>query len=175
MSFNSESFKKKLVRMAIEQVGAPCGKYRADDNTGNSPEGFDCSGLVQYCLLQSGYELPFVQKRNGDYGLLRRSWEFFQHFGEFVSFEEVDEGDLIIFSKNPGLRPSHIVIYSGEGYCVEARGVFNYTDGNPTTVKSTPLERILSRKKFQIENGERFTSNPIAVKRPTINELVLLD
>ena len=76
---------------------------------GASPAGFDCSGLVQYCLEQIGI-----------HGVPRTSegqWSWSHH----VKQADLAPGDLI-FEQWPGdsSPPGHVVIYIGSGQVIEA-------------------------------------------------------
>ena len=85
---------------AFKMIGKP---YRFG---GNTPRGFDCSGLVQYSFKQSGVELPRTtaeQKQSG-----RR-----------VSKRSLQKGDLLFFDQE-GKRASHVAIYLGDDLFVHA-------------------------------------------------------
>ena len=64
---------------------------------GESPAGFDCSGLVQYVYAQQGVQLP---RRSADQA----------RYGKSVSIKEAKQGDLIFFKS--GGRVSHVGIVS---------------------------------------------------------------
>ena len=66
---------------------------------GNTPAGFDCSGLVQYSYRQVGVKVP------RDTQLLRRR-------GKVVSADDMRRGDLLFFDQE-GEQPSHVGIYLG--------------------------------------------------------------
>lgn len=73
---------------------------------GESPGGFDCSGLVQYVYKQVGVQLS------------RTTYDQFKQ-GTPVSQSDLAPGDLVFFepsSKGPG----HVGIYAGDGNVVEA-------------------------------------------------------
>ena len=87
-------------RLALRMVGVP---YRFG---GNTPDGFDCSGLVQYSYAAAGWRLP-------------RSVE-----GQIASTRPVFRsqarpGDLLFFHLN-GTPNSHVGIYIGNGRFVHA-------------------------------------------------------
>ena len=79
----------KVVQHALSQVGTP---YRYG---GNNPNGFDCSGLVQYSHFQSGITVPRTTKEQLNY--------FRQ-----VSRSELREGDLAFFKT--GRNQYHVAI-----------------------------------------------------------------
>jgi cell wall-associated NlpC family hydrolase len=78
---------------------------------GESPSGFDCSGLVQYCYEQVGISLP------------RTSREQFTA-GDYIAPDRLDllkEGDLVFFGYNGDPNQIHHVgIYCGGGDFIEA-------------------------------------------------------
>jgi murein DD-endopeptidase len=88
------------VRHALEVVGTP---YVWG---GNTPRGFDCSGLVQYSYSLVGVELPRVT-------IMQRSAT------QAVSRKQLRPGDLVFFHID-GKRNSHIGIYIGDGKFVHA-------------------------------------------------------
>jgi murein DD-endopeptidase len=88
------------VRVALDMVGTP---YVWG---GNTPRGFDCSGLVQYSYTLAGLELPRVT-------IKQRS------ASRAVSRKQLRPGDLLFFHIE-GKRYSHIGIYIGDGQFVHA-------------------------------------------------------
>ncbi|MEW6330317.1 MAG: C40 family peptidase [Pseudomonadota bacterium] len=85
---------------ALAMVGKP---YRYG---GNTPKGFDCSGLVQYSYARVGVRLP-----HGTRHLLRAS--------EPVSRKNLRRGDLVFFTQE-GKRSSHVALYIGGNRFVHA-------------------------------------------------------
>jgi cell wall-associated NlpC family hydrolase len=63
---------------------------------GAGPEGFDCSGLVQYVMAQHGLGVPRVVEDQA-------------HLGREVDSEQIQPGDLIFFAVD-SRRPSHVGI-----------------------------------------------------------------
>ena len=96
----------KAAQIASDMVGKP---YKQN---GNSPDGFDCSGLVQYSYLQAGVELP-----HGTRLLLRTT--------ETVPRRETRAGDLLFFDED-GKRSSHVGIVLAEGEFVHAPATGGY-------------------------------------------------
>lgn len=86
--------------VALAQVGRP---YRFG---GNSPRGFDCSGLVQYSYARAGIDLP-----HGTDGLRRVTYP--------VPSDRIRRGDLVFFHQE-GKHASHVGIYLGEDQFVHA-------------------------------------------------------
>lgn len=95
-----------VVVTALEYRGIP---YR---NGGSTPEGFDCSGLVQFVFARHGVRLP--REVRDQYGV-----------GRAVDRDEVQPGDLVFFDTLEG-GPSHVGIALGGDQFVHApssRGV----------------------------------------------------
>ncbi len=93
------SLGEKAASTAESMIGRPY-KYRGD-----SPEGFDCSGLVRYSYLSAGLEVPHgtTQLR----GVTRP-----------VGINDLRRGDLLFFNKNG--KTSHVGIYLGGDLFVHA-------------------------------------------------------
>jgi cell wall-associated NlpC family hydrolase len=70
---------------------------------GTSPEGFDCSGFVQYVYAHFGVNLPRVSQDQ-------------QNFGIPVPKGELQPGDLVFF----GTPAYHVGMYIGNGKFIEA-------------------------------------------------------
>ena len=90
----------KAADTALTMVGRPY-KYKGD-----SPSGFDCSGLVRYSYLAAGMNLPHGT------GALR------QHT-RTVSNRDMRKGDLLFFNES-GKKYSHVGIYLGNNLFVHA-------------------------------------------------------
>jgi murein DD-endopeptidase len=73
---------------------------------GNTPKGFDCSGLVQYSYARVGVKLP-----HGTRHLL--------HVSQPVSRHKLKRGDLVFFTQE-GKRSSHVALYLGGNRFVHA-------------------------------------------------------
>lgn len=86
----------RAVRLARTFVGTP---YRWG---GESPKGFDCSGLVQYVYGRLGVELPRVTFDQ---------W----HAGRHVPRSELRAGDLVFFDHR-----NHVGIYTSHGWFLHA-------------------------------------------------------
>lgn len=76
---------------------------------GTSPEGFDCSGYVQYLYGKHNINLP------------RTAYEQSQK-GEPVDINNLKKGDLLFFltDKSRGIPVTHVGIYIGEGKFIHA-------------------------------------------------------
>lgn len=79
---------------ALAMVGKP---YRYG---GNTPKGFDCSGLVQYSYGRVGVKLP-----HGTRNLL--------HISRPISRDKLQRGDLVFFTQE-GRKSSHVALYLGD-------------------------------------------------------------
>ncbi|MDA8362643.1 MAG: C40 family peptidase [Gammaproteobacteria bacterium] len=109
---NPAAIASRVVAVARRMVGKP---YRYG---GDSPSGFDCSGLVYYCYERAGEQVPRTtagQHRDG-------IWESIRH---------IHKGDLIFF-KERGISSSHVGIYIGHGRFVHA----------PTTGQTVRIDRL---------------------------------
>lgn len=73
---------------------------------GTTPEGFDCSGFVQYLYGQAGVELP-------------RTADAQFSVGREVNREPLRPGDLVFF-RTRGSRVSHVGIATGDGGFIHA-------------------------------------------------------
>ena len=79
---------------------------------GTTPDGFDCSGFIQYIFNKFGYNLP------------RLADEQYQ-LGHSAKVSQLDEGDLVFFETYME-GPSHVGIYVGNGeflHVSSSRGV----------------------------------------------------
>jgi len=92
--------RKRVVSAALSQLGTP---YRYG---GDSPRGFDCSGLVQYAHQSAHIQVP---RQTGSQAAAARQ----------VSRHDLRPGDLLFFRINDD-KPSHVSIYLGDGRFVHA-------------------------------------------------------
>lgn len=78
---------------------------------GTTPDGFDCSGLTQYCYGQIGIQLPRTSR--SQFGS-----------GAFIPADRLDllmPGDLVFFGTDGDpYRVHHVGIYSGDGNFIHA-------------------------------------------------------
>lgn len=78
---------------------------------GTTPDGFDCSGLVQYCYRKIGIELPRTSRTQ-------------YRVGAYIPPNRLDllqPGDLVFFGREGDpRRVHHVAIYSGNGMMVHA-------------------------------------------------------
>lgn len=97
-----DGWRKGVVEYARQFVGTP---YVWG---GTSPDGFDCSGLLQYVFKDFGINLPRVSFQQANYG-------------KRVSWQKAKPGDLIGWdnsSRNNGA--DHVALYLGNGRILEA-------------------------------------------------------
>jgi murein DD-endopeptidase len=87
-----------IVTEALGQIGRP---YHFG---GSTPDGFDCSGLVQYSYAQAGVTLP---RTTGDQ---RKS-------GKEIPLSDAEPGDLLFYKLNGAL---HVALYVGDDRAVHA-------------------------------------------------------
>ncbi len=99
----SEIDKQKLLEDAKYFKG---GKYVWG---GTTPEGFDCSGYVQYLYKKHNINLP------------RTAWEQSKK-GQIVERDNLQKGDLLFFltDKKRGIPITHVGIYIGNGNFIHA-------------------------------------------------------
>lgn len=99
----SEIDKQKLLEDAKYFKG---GKYVWG---GTTPEGFDCSGYVQYLYKKHNINLP------------RTAWAQSKK-GETVDMAHLQKGDLLFFltDKKRGIPVTHVGIYIGDGNFIHA-------------------------------------------------------
>ncbi|MFC2073521.1 C40 family peptidase [Campylobacterota bacterium] len=76
---------------------------------GTTPEGFDCSGYVQYLYKKHNIKLP------------RTAWAQSKK-GESVDIDHLQKGDLLFFltDKKRGIPVTHVGIYIGNGNFIHA-------------------------------------------------------
>lgn len=89
-----------VVRVAGRMIGTP---YRYG---GNSPRGFDCSGLVQYTHAHAGLSIP---RTTGE------QWRY----ADRPRRRHLLPGDLVFFDLD-GSKASHVGIYEGGGVFIHA-------------------------------------------------------
>lgn len=96
----SDKAARKAVDYARDMVGKPY-KY-----AGDTPAGFDCSGLVRYSYGKAGVRLPRDTRSQRDISVP-------------VSLRNLREGDLLFFDQE-GKKASHVGMYIGDGRFVHA-------------------------------------------------------
>lgn len=100
----ADPVRSQVVFTAMQMVGVP---YQWG---GSTPQGFDCSGLVQYAYSNAGLRLP-------------RTAAAQMNAVTPVTLENAQAGDLLFF--RDGGRTSHVAIYLGQGRFVHAPSTGN--------------------------------------------------
>lgn len=95
-----QAMRRGIVLDALGQIGRP---YRYG---GATPDGFDCSGLVQYVYALQGLKLPRTAREQHEQG-------------ETIDLEDAEPGDLL-FYRFGWLGIDHVAIYLGDGQAVHA-------------------------------------------------------
>lgn len=101
----SSAIGDQIVALAMNYLGVP---YVYG---GESPKGFDCSGLIVYVYKQFGYSLPHSASSQ---------W---QSSGVHVERSDLQPGDLVLFcdpSRSNGKSCSHVGIYIGNNEFIHA-------------------------------------------------------
>ncbi|MGQ0577763.1 MAG: C40 family peptidase [Betaproteobacteria bacterium] len=96
----SDETAHKAVAVAREMIGKP---YRY---AGDTPAGFDCSGLVQYSYGRAGVRMP-------------RATPAQRSATTLISVRSLRPGDLLFFDQE-GKKASHVGMYLGDGRFVHA-------------------------------------------------------
>jgi len=96
----SDETARKAVAVAREMIGKP---YRY---AGDTPSGFDCSGLVSYSYGRAGISMPRAtpSQRKGT---------------TLISVRSLRPGDLLFFDQE-GKKASHVGIYLGDSRFIHA-------------------------------------------------------
>lgn len=96
---------EKFISLALKQEGKP---YVWGDE---GPNSFDCSGLVYYCLRNSGVSVG--RKTAKDYSQTS-SWK------KVTSMSDLKRGDLLFFKSDTVSSVNHTGIYLGSGKMIHA-------------------------------------------------------
>ena len=91
---------EKAARTAEAMIGKPY-KYRGD-----TPAGFDCSGLARYSYVTAGLDIPHGTKN-------------LRSVTRLIDAQNMQKGDLLFFDEKGG-NYSHVGIYTGHGCFVHA-------------------------------------------------------
>lgn len=90
---SAPSLSNRAADQALAMVGKP---YRYG---GNTPKGFDCSGLVQYSYGRVGVTLPHGTRN-------------LQRVSRPIPRNKLQRGDLVFFTQE-GKKSSHVALYLG--------------------------------------------------------------
>lgn len=96
----SDATAREATSHAHAMIGKP---YRYG---GDTPAGFDCSGLVNYSYARSGVALP-------------RTTQLLRQVTTIISIRSLREGDLVFFNQE-GKKASHVGLYLGDGRFIHA-------------------------------------------------------
>ena len=96
----SNEVASKAIVYALEMLGK---RYMY---AGDTPAGFDCSGLVKYSYGRAGIALP-------------RDTQSQRRLSVLVSMRSLREGDLLFFDQE-GKKTSHVGMYIGNGRFIHA-------------------------------------------------------
>lgn len=111
------SYKDEAVQKIVDEAM----KYYGWEYTwgGSNPEeGFDCSGLVQWCYAAAGIELPRTSREQFDWC-------------EEISVDDIVPGDLLFYqNESSGGEIGHVAIYIGDGKVYEAGDPIGVYDNN---------------------------------------------
>lgn len=100
-ALNGGSLRQTVVDNAKDHLGVP---YLWG---GTTPQGFDCSGFVQYVLRQSGITLPRTTSEQ-------------VRVGTSISKSDLQPGDLVFLQNTYRSGVSHVGIYVGNGKMIHA-------------------------------------------------------
>lgn len=109
----SQAAGDKAADTALTMIGRPY-KY-----TGDTPAGFDCSGLVRYSYLTAGMDLPHGTKA-------------LMNITRSVGRRSARKGDLLFFVQE-GKKYSHVGIYVGGDQFVHAPSTGGFVRKNSIT------------------------------------------
>jgi cell wall-associated NlpC family hydrolase len=93
------NYSTKAISAAKSNLGV---KYRW---AGNTPSGFDCSGLVTYSYGKAGISLP------------RTAGEIYSKGTKVTAFAP---GDLLFYATSGGKKVTHVAIYMGNGQMIHS-------------------------------------------------------
>lgn len=96
---------------------------------GESPSGFDCSGLVQYVYGQLGISLPRTSQEQASAG------------APVASLATATPGDLVFFAGSDGTvtAPGHVGIYLGDGMMIDAPHTGSDVQIQPVSAAGNPV------------------------------------
>ena len=113
---------------------------------GTTPEGFDCSGYVQYLYRKHHIDLP------------RTAWEQ-SRMGREVSLDELKKGDLLFFltDRKRNIPITHVGIYIGNGEFIHAASRKKGIIISPITHGSYARTFVKARRVIE-ESGDIYTA-----------------
>lgn len=99
LSENQQLLNNAIVKSTVKYIGVP---YVWG---GTSPQGFDCSGLVQYVFAQNKQKLPRTSQEQSK-------------LGQSVALKDLKPADLLFWGTVGTAH--HVAIYIGNGYFIQA-------------------------------------------------------
>ena len=108
----------KFVQQALKSQGDKYVYATGRDNTNPDPTAFDCSGLVIWAAIQSGYSAPGFGNTNAEglYAYTHKNSD-----GMTIDDAKKTKGALL-FSRNEDNKIGHVAISLGDGTTMEAKG-----------------------------------------------------
>jgi cell wall-associated NlpC family hydrolase len=141
--------KEDFVSMALSYLGFPAIKY-GSLSEGSTPEGFDCSGFVNFLLKQASYPSNIPRHAN----------ELFDSFGIFIHEQFRFPGDLVFFSNREGTCPNHVGVVVSENEYIHSPG------RNGMVICLDKFKEKIIRPKGKAP--QLYFKNPIGFKRITV-------
>lgn len=142
--------REEFVSLAVSYLGFPAVGYKGS-NVGDSEDGFDCSGFINFLLRKADY--PHLVPRHAS--------ELFDTFGILIHEQFVEAGDLVFISNRGGTYPDHVGIMIAHDRYIHSPG------RNGTFICTSRVDKKLiepaNNKAAQI-----YYMNPIGFKRITI-------
>ncbi|PLT32882.1 peptidase P60 [Bacillus sp. V5-8f] len=102
MMGEAATYHTKAISVAKTNLGVP---YKWG---GTTPNGFDCSGLIQYSFGKAGKSLP------------RTSADMYKKGTRIMHYTSLKPGDLVFFAPNRASRPTHASIYMGSNKMIHS-------------------------------------------------------
>jgi len=141
-----------IAATAEQYLGFLSGQYDGPEIVEESERGVDCSEFVCIVLTKSGIPLPEE---------IRHTNEFFDSFGFFIQPQARRKGDLIFFSYDGGITPTHMGILLDSNTYIHAPG-----KNNTIISKETIMQKSI-KSKFE---DRHYFENPIGYKRVGIKK-----
>lgn len=141
-----------IAATAEQYIGHLSGPYDGPEIVENSDNGIDCSEFVCIVFQKSG--IPLSEE-------IRHTNEFLDTFGFNVDHGFHRRGDLIFFSFDGGVRPTHMGIVLSQKTFIHAPGKKN---------SKVRIGEIKERPIVSDNPNRIYAKNPISYKRPSIKK-----